>query len=114
MKLELTRVILFAKDVAALSAFYRDILGLPLLPGASDEWVELDAGACRIAIHAGGDAPATRRGPKLVFGVRDVAAVRETLIARGAPMGKVVVFGEISLCDGKDPEGHAFQLSNRP
>jgi hypothetical protein len=27
-------------------------------------------------------------------------------------MGKVITFGELVMCDGRDPEGHAFQVSN--
>ena len=51
-------------------------------------------------------------GPKIVFYAKDVAALRETLVARGASFGKVRE-GEFFLCDGKDPDGNPIQLSSR-
>ena len=41
------------------------------------------------------------------------AAARDLLIDRGAFMGPVNVFGDLHLCDGEDPDGNRFQLSNR-
>jgi predicted enzyme related to lactoylglutathione lyase len=112
MKLELSRVILFTRDVAALGAFYEQVLGLALVPGADDQWREYAAGGCRIALHKG-KSPSGDRGVKLVFGVADVAAARQHLIARGAKLGPIKAFGKLQLCDGKDPDGNVYQLSNR-
>jgi hypothetical protein len=56
--------------------------------------------------------PPGRKGPKIVFHADDVAALRETLVGRGARFGKVRQ-GEFCLCDGKDPDGNPIQLSNR-
>ena len=39
--------------------------------------------------------------------------MREELLRRGAPMQEVETFGGLVVCDGWDPEGHRFQISNR-
>jgi hypothetical protein len=89
-------------------------LGLRLLESDDPGWREYDAGGCRIALHKGGHMEKASRAPKIVFQCEDVASVREKLNARGATFGKVKVAGALLLCDGKDPEGNALQLSNRP
>jgi len=48
-----------------------------------------------------------------VFHAKDVAAMREKLVARGARFGKVRQGKTFCLCDGKDPDGNPIQLSNR-
>jgi hypothetical protein len=48
-----------------------------------------------------------------VFFADDVAALRETLVSRGAKFGKVRSGEVLCLCDGKDPDGNPIQLSNR-
>lgn len=112
--LTVSRVIIFANDLLRLAVFYEDVLGLSLLEPVDPGWREYDAGGCRIALHKGGRLGTPPRAPKIVFQCEDVAAVRETLNARGARFGKVKVAGALLLCDGKDPEGNALQLSNRP
>lgn len=103
--MKLARVILFARNMAAMTAFYREVLGLPVKV-QEEGWVEFDG----LALHHGSPKPGST---KLAFGSKDVAKTREELIARGAVMGKVKDFGSLVLCDGKDPEGNLFQISNR-
>jgi predicted enzyme related to lactoylglutathione lyase len=112
MSLEMSRVIVFTSNMTAMTAFYRDVIGLRPT-SAQPGWVELSAGPCGIALHEwDGEAP---EGPiKIVFYAADVAAERAALVARGAPMGEIVSFGSIDLCDGIDPDGNAFQISSRP
>jgi len=115
MGLKIRRVILFARDVGALARFYRDVLGLRLKGDPRDSsWVELGSGSCTLAIHRGATAKERRGAPKIVFGTRDVAALREQLSRKGARMGPVKGFGTLHRCDGKDPEGNVFQISDRP
>jgi predicted enzyme related to lactoylglutathione lyase len=105
------RIVLFTKDMPRMTAFYRDVLGLPLRldePG----YKELDAGRCGIALHNGTSRPGTRP-PKLVFWARDVAATRHALVARGAKLGKVLGRDGLYRCEGKDPDGNHFSISNR-
>ncbi len=115
MKLSMRRIILYVRDVPALAAFYRDVIGLPVLGDPDDSgWVELDAGGIRLALHNGGAPREWKNAPRLVFAADDVAAARAMLIGRGASMGSLKIFGALHLCDGKDPEGNIFQISNRP
>jgi len=109
-KLAMARVILFTNQMDKMTAFYRDVLGLPQV---TDEkgWREFDAGGARLALHSGPPSPG-RKGPKIVFLAKDVAKMRATLIQRGAKFGKVSE-GEFQLCNGKDPDGNPVQLSNR-
>lgn len=111
MQLRLSRVILFTSNVDKMVAFYRDVLGFKL---KTDEkgWKTFDAGGCEIALHSGGRRPGPR-SPKLAFDVKDVAATREALIARGAKMGKVSSKDGLDFCGGKDPDGNPFGLTNR-
>ena len=105
--MKLTRVILFTSRIDLLTAFYRDVLGLPVRQGTQAEgWVEFDG----FALHRGPSRPGTT---KLAFGSKDVKRTREGLILRGARMGKLKDFGELVLCDGKDPDDNLFQISNR-
>jgi hypothetical protein len=108
--MKVARIILFTGQMPAMSTFYGTVLGLKK---ATDEpgWKEFAAGAVKIALHSGPASPG-RKGPKIVFHAEDVAAARETLVARGARFGKVRQ-GEFCLCDGKDPDGNPIQLSNR-
>ncbi len=115
MNLSVRRVILFVKDVQTTGAFYRDVLGLKFKPSPDDPkaWLEFEAGACSIALHDGGVPNTSRRAPKIGSYVEDVSAARAILVARGVKMGRVQSSDFHQFCDGKDPEGNAFQISNR-
>jgi len=115
MRLEVRRVIVFTTSFAAMRDFYRDVLGLTLVE-EEDGWADFDAGPIRLAIHAGrgGGNGGSDAGPhKVTFFAEDVEAVRAELIARGVAMGKVNRFGQTAICDGHDPDGNRFQISNR-
>jgi len=84
-----------------------DVDGSPIAGAELDVWEGGDN-----ELHGGGGKPAPR-SPKLQFDVKDVAATREALIARGAKMGKVSSTDGLDLCGGKDPDGNPFGLSNR-
>jgi catechol 2,3-dioxygenase-like lactoylglutathione lyase family enzyme len=108
--LKMARVILFTAQIDEMSRFYRDVLGLKQVTDDKG-WKEFAAGSTRIALHSGPPSPG-RKGPKIVFHSNDVAALRKTLVARGAKFGKVSE-GDFHLCDGKDPDGNPIQLSSR-
>jgi catechol-2,3-dioxygenase len=110
MTLKMARVILFTAQMEKMTAFYRDVIGLKQLTNEKS-WREFDAGGVTIALHSGPPSPG-KKGPKIAFMAKDVAAMRKTLTKRGAKFGKVSV-GEFHLCNGKDPDGNPIQLSNR-
>jgi catechol 2,3-dioxygenase-like lactoylglutathione lyase family enzyme len=109
--MKMARVILFTSQMDAMSKFYGEVLGLKQI---SEEkgWREFKAGGATIALHSGPSSPG-RKGPKIAFHAEDVAALRETLVSRGAKFGKVREGEVFTLCDGKDPDGNPIQLSNR-
>jgi len=109
--MKMARLILFTGRMDAMSAFYGDVLGLKQITQEKG-WQEFDAGGARIALHSGPSSPG-RKGPKIVFYAKDVAALRETLVERGGNFGKVRQGDVFCLCDGKDPDGNPIQLSNR-
>jgi len=109
--MELARVILFTNQMERMSEFYGNVLGLKQI---TDEkgWREFEAGGARIALHSGTPSPG-RKGPKMAFYAKDVAALREELVKRGAKLGKARQGELFCLCDGKDPDGNPIQLSSR-
>ena len=109
--MKMARVILFTAQLDAMSEFYGEVLGLKQVTNEKG-WREFSAGGARIALHSGPSSPG-RKGPKLAFYAKDVAALRETLVSRGANFGKVRQGEMFCLCDGKDPDGNPIQLSNR-
>jgi predicted enzyme related to lactoylglutathione lyase len=111
MTLSLRRIILFTKNMPGMVAFYRDVLGLKL---RKDEpgWKEFDANGCVIALHNGTSAVG-KRPPKLGFWANDIAAAREALVKRGAKMSKLMSGAGLVRCEGKDPDGNHFSISDR-
>ncbi|HWE51936.1 MAG TPA: VOC family protein [Bryobacteraceae bacterium] len=107
----MARVILFTAQMDQMSRFYGEVLGLRQVTNEKG-WREFAAGAIIVALHSGPSSPG-RKGPKLVFHAKDVAALRESLVARGATFGKVRQGDLFCLCDGKDPDGNPVQLSSR-
>ena len=110
MRIGIRRVILFVEDMAKVTEFYEKKLGLhPVL--RTPEFVDFEAGGCHLALHKGTSRPGRT---KICFYAADVSKARAELVARGVEMGKDPGHGEgLKLCDGADPEGNIFQLSNR-
>jgi catechol 2,3-dioxygenase-like lactoylglutathione lyase family enzyme len=109
--LSMRRIVLFTKDMPGMVKFYRDVLGLKL---KKDEkgWKEFDANGCVIALH-NGTSKVGRRPPKIGFWAKDIAAARQELIGRGARLSKVMVGGGLARCEGVDPDGNPFSISDR-
>lgn len=109
--LPLRRIIIFTARMAEMVRFYDEVIGLDLV-AREDGWVEFRAGGCSLALHEWHGEAA--EGPiKIVFHADDVRSARDELLSRGALMGEIVTYRDIDLCDGKDPDGNAFQLSSR-
>jgi predicted enzyme related to lactoylglutathione lyase len=122
MNASLSRIILYVHDVERLSAFYQNAFALTVVEHIKDEWAVLKAGACEIALHRVGKAyrvadPSAwteTSNVKLVITVdRDLTELRAELIAKGVAMGGIKSYPGLTgpLCDGPDPEGNMFQLS---
>ncbi|HEY2512029.1 MAG TPA: VOC family protein [Polyangiaceae bacterium] len=124
--MKLAQAILFAKDVSRLRAFYEGVLGLTVIEATpAGDWVRLDAGGANLALHAIPkgvakkiaitDPPRAReQNPiKLAFHADDPEAERARLVAQGVTMREVRRFAAVVYCDGLDPEGNVFQVTNR-
>lgn len=117
--MRLNRILLYVKDLPRAAAFYRDIIGLTALEKMrTDTYVEFDAGAVTLALHAipAGTAdkieiatppqPREQNPIKLAFEVDDVARERKRLASHGVTM----LERPWGACDGVDPEGNIFGL----
>jgi catechol 2,3-dioxygenase-like lactoylglutathione lyase family enzyme len=124
MNLSLNRVVLYVQDVPRLVAFYRGLLGLPVVEEWRDEWAVLRAGHCEIALHRAGKAFRNldaglsweKSNAKLVLAVEgDMAALRKKLMDNGVAMREIKSYTGFTgpICDGTDPEGNVFQLAQQ-
>ncbi|HTQ61410.1 MAG TPA: VOC family protein [Candidatus Solibacter sp.] len=73
---QISRVILYVKDIAKVASFYQQFFDMHPLPGATDGWLELagDSQGCTIASHKASVAQESGAAMKLVFGVANVKA----------------------------------------
>lgn len=120
MHLAMTRLILYVRDVTLLKSFYQDHFNLPLVEEIPGEWVVLDAGALELALHRVGlpwrnsSQHPSSSNAKMVFAVESgLPELRESLLRAGVPMRDLKRYDGFPqlMCDGEDPEGNVFQLS---
>ncbi len=114
--------IVFANDMAKMTAFYRDVVGLTYVKNTlrDDEFVTFIDGGNTFALHAAlphqrarvSNPPAVRwnAATKVVFRVDDLKNHHDKLVERGltSTWGSV----EDRLVDFVDPEGNVFQLTD--
>src|SRR6266566_3119205 len=120
MQISMTRVLLYVRDVGRLKSFYQTLFGFRVIEEIGDEWAVLLAGPVELAFHRVGksfrSAPlaSVPSNAKLVFtvdaGLTELRTKREKA---DVPMGEIKRYQGFaySLCDGRDPEGNVFQLS---
>jgi catechol 2,3-dioxygenase-like lactoylglutathione lyase family enzyme len=115
MTAQISRIILFVRDVPAVAAFYQRHFGLKPIASAEDGWLELAAGGCNLALHR---APKTSRErgrspAKIVFAIADVHAAKESFAKHGLKFGKVHEIDDFAFANARDPEGNPIQISSR-
>jgi catechol 2,3-dioxygenase-like lactoylglutathione lyase family enzyme len=98
-------------DLDAGVAFYRDVVGLPLVRRAGNEWAEFEAGLIRFALH-GTDEDAIPSGGTVVLRVDDLDEARHVLEERGAVFDAFVgeVEGFARFATFRDPDGNPVQI----
>lgn len=115
--MQFSGVILFAKDMKAMTAFYRDVLGLepvPEQPFDPKGFFQFgDPRGVTFSLHRGSKPNEGRA--KLCFTVDDLAATHARLKAAKVKVG---AYGAPTATDGgllnlKDPEGNRVQLYGR-
>lgn len=106
---QMDTVMVGVKDMAAMTAFYRDALGLePVYE--SVHWTSFDIGGVQLGLHGGGDGSAPQGGFVPSFRVDDIKTFQAHLKGMGAsvdedlhqtPRGPILNF--------RDPEGNVWQ-----
>jgi predicted enzyme related to lactoylglutathione lyase len=118
----LSRLILYVRDVTLLKTFYQTHFGFPAVEEIEGEWAVLDAGGVELALHRVGAAyrlverSESQSNAKLVFSIDSgLEALSRRLASSGVRMREPKRFEGFPylLCDGEDPEGNVFQLSQR-
>ena len=101
------RITFFVDDLDAITAYYRDALGLPVAD-VREGWSAFRASKdTEIAFHRG-----KGRRPRIELVVKcDLRAVRAALNARGARLGECKSVRGRDVCVGKDKDGNSVQLS---
>ena len=111
MKLRLHRILLLTSDPVALARFYSDAFGLSF-EVEEEGFTLLRSGPIGLAFHRA--AKPRPSAHKLCFFAPDVAKARAALVDRGVEMGRLHGSAEtLCFCDGRDPDGNVFQISNR-
>lgn len=114
-------IIIYVSNMQRSTAFYRDVLGLPL-KFASPGWTEFNTGSTTVALHTTGDQklpPSQGRPPAgqahLGFIVDDLQAVYEALKTQDVffslPPQKQV--SGVTLAVLHDPDGLGISLQQR-
>ncbi|MFO7633891.1 MAG: CBS domain-containing protein [Caldilinea sp.] len=116
----LLEVILYVQDMVAMVSFYRDKLGLRVEEPAdlgdysAENWVVLDAGATKLALHSGGEKRLGEDTPTIVFAVADIDAARRIFVERGVEVDEPFEAAPgVVVCHFHDPEGHPIALEQR-
>lgn len=101
----------WTRDLDVSVAFYRDVVGLPLVRRAGNEWAEFEAGPVRFALHGTDDDPVPAGGT-VVLRVEDLDDARRTLEDRGAVFDAFVgeVEGFARFATFRDPDANPVQL----
>lgn len=96
------------KDMKKAVAFYRDVLGLPLVE-ESDGWSSFDVGGVRLGLHE--RDPGAPLGAVVTFAVDDLDQTIETLRRRGVKFRGEAEHEDFgSLIEFEDAEGNVAKL----
>ncbi|CAB3740938.1 hypothetical protein LMG22037_06434 [Paraburkholderia phenoliruptrix] len=120
MPVSMSRLILYVRDVELLKSFYQTHFGFPVAEEIDSEWAVVKAGEIEIAFHRVGEPYRERpnhpntSNAKIVFSVESgLSELREKLLSAGVRMRDLKRYDGFAqlMCDGEDPEGNVFQLS---
>jgi catechol 2,3-dioxygenase-like lactoylglutathione lyase family enzyme len=116
--MRLSGAMLFAADLEAQTAFYRDVIGFrPIEATRLDDWVEFDTGSTRFALHAippqlgvrPDPAPRETAGCKLILEVENADVELDRLNAAGV----TILHRAWGGWDFADPEGNVLGVRER-
>ena len=119
MTFQLSRAVLFVRDLPRMTAFYQDVLGLsPIDDGRTQDWVEFRTGAVTLGLHAMPADIAAACTPEVPPRARESNPLRLDLSVadvehekrRLAALGVTLLTRPWGACDLVDPEGNVFGL----
>jgi predicted enzyme related to lactoylglutathione lyase len=112
---QITRIILYVKNIPQVAAFYQEFFQMIPLPGATTSWLELQSpsGGCTIALHRASVAQKSGAAIKIVFGITDIATFKSSCEGKGLKFGAIHQVGTLRFANAKDPAGNSIQISNR-
>ena len=111
-----TQVLIPIDDFERGVAFYRDVLGLPLLFAAPPQMAFFQCGAVRLLVGVTPAGQNVQRGSQIYFGVKDIQSVYSSLSAQGVQFKTpphVVsrsAASEVWLAEFFDPDGNQLAL----
>lgn len=114
--MQVSHIIVRVADMARSLAFYRDLVGLPVL-SESPVFTFLDAGSIRLALNAAAGTEQDTSATEIVFEVDDVQAAYESMAARGVPFElapRAVMENEersLHAAHFRDPDGHVVSIT---
>lgn len=120
MPVSMSRLILYVHDVELLKSFYQTHFGFHVTEEIDGEWAVLKAGEIELAFHRVGEPYRERSNhrntsnAKIVLSVESgLSELREKLLSAGVRMRDLKRYDGFAqlMCDGEDPEGNVFQLS---
>jgi catechol 2,3-dioxygenase-like lactoylglutathione lyase family enzyme len=112
---QISRVILYVRDIPKVATFYQTHFGFRPLPGTEPGWLELAApgGGSSIALHQASKGQKRGSEIKIVFGVRDVRGFKAGCEANGLRFGVVHDAGGFQFSNARDPAGNSISISSR-
>lgn len=116
MTLSLNTILIYARDPAVTSAFYKDHFGFETTGEVHDGLIELSApsGGVNLLIHRA--AKSLKFGQaivKLVFSVSDVEKFKAESARRGLEFGSTHQANGYQFANAKDPDGNSVSISSR-
>jgi len=113
---EIGQIAFIVGDMAKMTAFYRDVLGVKFLFDAGPTMTFFAAGSVRLMLATPQGAGEVGKNSILYFKVRDIAGTHAALVARGATsaaeprMIAQMPDHELWLAAVRDPEGNIVEL----
>jgi predicted enzyme related to lactoylglutathione lyase len=113
----LITVIIYVSDMDRSVSFYVGLLGLKAIHAVAsytnETWVELDAGASKLALHAGGSVSERVDGINLVFSTSDLASARNRLSNDGIDVSAdITIVPGIQFFRCHDPDGNNISIQS--
>ena len=112
----ITQLLIPIDDFERGVAFYRDVLGIPLLFSAPPQMAFFQCGSVRLLVGVMPLGEKAQRGSQIYFGVKDIQAIYASLAGQGvqfkAPPHVVnrSAKSEIWLAEFVDPNGNQLAL----